>query len=474
MSMLQKNYLMSTIIQGRRHKLFQLLNTPARICPLCDKTSSFHSIISKNMRSRYYMKQENYDAKVIFDAMVNEYTHFVSVFKDYLIFDDINEFLGHYYEGVKTHTMLKALLNFYHKNTRSFPSYIALIPENKLLFRNIEEKQKIIDECNAGRAKDIKEEKKLFDSKFINEIHKLSAYSNFKPSKNTSKAERSLLLTDLLDAFVSKDTILQSGCSFKFSKDISSVKQPLEAKQPENAIDNEKSKLELRLSRNLATRLGFKTNREEVMVTPIEVIAKMSTLGRSSVLNPRNACNLTKKASKHLLTTNQNLKKFDTINLNSKQVSRKAMNSKERHLHLKEAFLRVHKTTSRRHLTLLSGSEHQPYNPKAHSNTRKDRTVHGMKDNRRNTIKPKTLKIKLAPLHHRILHKTGKSQPDLMKPIKKKELVQHKDSIKESLQEIFKSQLIQELRNKPLKSSKSLGNFRKKKIKAFTITKGFC
>lgn len=39
-----------------------------------------------------------YNVKVINDVIYNENTHVVSVFKDYLIFDDVSEFLKRSYD----------------------------------------------------------------------------------------------------------------------------------------------------------------------------------------------------------------------------------------------------------------------------------------------------------------------------------------------------------------------------------------
>lgn len=40
-----------------------------------------------------------YNVKVINDVIYNENTHLVSIFKDYLIFDDISEFLKRSYDS---------------------------------------------------------------------------------------------------------------------------------------------------------------------------------------------------------------------------------------------------------------------------------------------------------------------------------------------------------------------------------------
>ena len=84
--------------------------------------------------------------KVINDLIYNEQTHMVSIFKDYLILDDINEFLKrHYAKDTESHVRLPKLCEFYEKYSQVFPNFITL-PESKYMFRNIQRKQRLIDE----------------------------------------------------------------------------------------------------------------------------------------------------------------------------------------------------------------------------------------------------------------------------------------------------------------------------------------
>ena len=70
----------------------------------------------------------------------------VSIFKDYLILDDINEFLKRYYATHnESHIRLPKLCEFYEKYSQVFPNFIKL-PESKYMFRNIQRKQRLIDE----------------------------------------------------------------------------------------------------------------------------------------------------------------------------------------------------------------------------------------------------------------------------------------------------------------------------------------
>lgn len=86
-----------------------------------------------------------YNVKVVNDVIYNENTHIVSVFKDYLIFDDISEFMKRGYDLSEAEQRLPKIFEFYGKYSKVFPNYVAL-PENKYMFKNIERKQWHIDE----------------------------------------------------------------------------------------------------------------------------------------------------------------------------------------------------------------------------------------------------------------------------------------------------------------------------------------
>ena len=70
------------------------------------------------------------------DLIYNENTHIVSVFKDYLILDDINEFLKRSYTSKESTSRLNKLITFYDKYSQVFPNYVTL-PESKYMFKNI-------------------------------------------------------------------------------------------------------------------------------------------------------------------------------------------------------------------------------------------------------------------------------------------------------------------------------------------------
>lgn len=102
--------------------------------------SSKYEVIRNNLELKYLTSKEYYNTKIINDIIYNENTHIVSVFKDYLIFDDVSEFLKRQYEVSESKKRLPKVIEFYETYSKVFPNYVNL-PENKYMFKNIERKQ---------------------------------------------------------------------------------------------------------------------------------------------------------------------------------------------------------------------------------------------------------------------------------------------------------------------------------------------
>lgn len=123
-----------------------LLNTNSSITRQ-NKVHNFQNFVMGNLGRKYANCHEEFEnLKVVNDLIYNEQTHVVSIFKDYLILDDINEFLKRPYKReTESHVRLPKLCEFYQKYSQVFPNFVSL-PESKYMFRNIQRKQRLIDE----------------------------------------------------------------------------------------------------------------------------------------------------------------------------------------------------------------------------------------------------------------------------------------------------------------------------------------
>ncbi len=59
--------------------------------------SSIAAVMQSNLEKKYLTSREYYNSKIVNDIIYNESTHVVSIFKDYLIYDDVSEFLKRSY-----------------------------------------------------------------------------------------------------------------------------------------------------------------------------------------------------------------------------------------------------------------------------------------------------------------------------------------------------------------------------------------
>ena len=122
-----------------------------------------------------------YGTKMINDILYNEKTHYVEMFKEYLIYEDYSEFLKQYYGKTLQINRLNKLLTFYEKYSKIFPNYTAL-SESRYFYKNIKRKQKMINQINEVKKNKINNSDEesfsysdsnnnIFNSKVINDIY---------------------------------------------------------------------------------------------------------------------------------------------------------------------------------------------------------------------------------------------------------------------------------------------------------------
>jgi hypothetical protein len=130
-----------------------------------NNNQAMQNIIKKSLDKKYLTSRDYFNGKVITDIIYNECNNIVSIFKDFLILDDVSEFLKRSYSTQESLGRLPKVIDFYEKYSKVFPNYVNL-PENKFMFKNIERKQRHIDEKQRVLGKIKKEnlqksEKKL-------------------------------------------------------------------------------------------------------------------------------------------------------------------------------------------------------------------------------------------------------------------------------------------------------------------------
>lgn len=113
----------------------------------------------KKLVSKYSVNQTFYPRKKINELIYNEDSLYACAFKEFLIYEDENEFLKKYYCSQAGKSKLRNITIFYDKYSKMFPNYIIL-PESNILYKNIQKKQKMIDKLQEMKKEEEKEKNK--------------------------------------------------------------------------------------------------------------------------------------------------------------------------------------------------------------------------------------------------------------------------------------------------------------------------
>ncbi len=232
----ERNFLLRVCIHKKNRHLVKMLNCSAKDCLICNNKRGPTSLIRDNLNRKYRTTRDSYNTKVIGDIIYNESTHIVCVFKDFLVFGDISEYLKRFYAGYESAKRLPKVYDFYDKYSKVFPNYVA-IPESDFMFKNIERKQRLIDD-QQKLASDLRKKKpkavdpldstnRVLTSAFMREMNRPAGKSRQKPQGDSGELqqpsmsllqsflraqtrpggkEKSLSLQQLLDRFIAKDS----------------------------------------------------------------------------------------------------------------------------------------------------------------------------------------------------------------------------------------------------------------------------
>ena len=107
--------------------------------------SLLEKYIFLSLKCKYYIDQFTYGTIIINNIIYNEKSNIVATFKDYLITDDLSEFLKRYYTKIESSIRLPRFYEYYETYSRIYPNYTVL-PEAKYIYKNIHKKQKMIDQ----------------------------------------------------------------------------------------------------------------------------------------------------------------------------------------------------------------------------------------------------------------------------------------------------------------------------------------
>lgn len=104
---------------GIRNLKLRDLVTKKADCGLCKSSIAYsdqlQALIKSQLDAKYLAQDEYFDAKVSSDIMYNEPRQIVSIFKDYLIFDDFSEYMKRAYRGAEVKAKLPRMAEYYNQ-----------------------------------------------------------------------------------------------------------------------------------------------------------------------------------------------------------------------------------------------------------------------------------------------------------------------------------------------------------------------
>ena len=112
------------------------------------------------LRRKYDISVNFYNKKKINELIFNDPSLYTAKFKEYLLLEDENEFLRRFYKNTEKKKKLTTIYNFYANYSKIFPNYI-IIPESKYLYKNIQKKQKMIDNLQRMKRHEKKNKERL-------------------------------------------------------------------------------------------------------------------------------------------------------------------------------------------------------------------------------------------------------------------------------------------------------------------------
>ena len=131
--------------------------------------------MKNNLIQKYSINIEFYNKKKINQLVFNFESRYTAIFKEFLLNDDGNEFVRRFYHKNEIKKKLSKILSFYEQYSKIFPNY-TVISTSKYMYKNIQQKQKMIDKLQKMKIEDMENKKEnnlnktIFTNGAINSI----------------------------------------------------------------------------------------------------------------------------------------------------------------------------------------------------------------------------------------------------------------------------------------------------------------
>jgi len=251
-----------------------------------------------NLLKRYNTLPQRYDLYIINNIIFNNNTRIVSHFKDFLIYDEPNDFIQRFYSMKEGGLQLKFFISFYEENNKIFPNYFCL-PESKYLYRNIQQKQNILNNIENINNK-YKSKGHSYSTIFSSSI-KFSIYNESVYPSNSMNSNGDEDLKKLIKVINDNYSTISHIC--KKDKSLNTVLS--NSLEKENHINKEMGKFTI-INNNLLSKLLFSKKKEK---------GKMNDI-KKEIKNDENNSNCLSEREKYM-----NLNSKDNKDVKHKRIS---------------------------------------------------------------------------------------------------------------------------------------------------------
>ena len=306
---------------------------------------TIRKIIHFNFMKKY-LKNEFYYNSIIIDHIIhNDPGHIVAGFKDFLIMGDFNEFFQNYYKLKESLFLLPKIYEYYISCSVIFPNYVIL-PENQYIYKNIQRKQRVIDEQQDQEDKEenikkglIKEEKNddLFTSQVFDSILNQTDTSGMKQYFEVATEGNSLIgqLSKIIDGInyyennkISNLKTKYNNCLYKNNHNII-LNDSNNNIQSTNGINNDRDINHMQKKQKTANyiKINYHNNNDKLLKKKITENNKTQNTDNSkSKTKSKKGNNNTVKNNNNIIQLSNSIKVINEISNNTNKTSNILLN----------------------------------------------------------------------------------------------------------------------------------------------------
>lgn len=288
------------------------------------KNKSLH-LIEKYMHCylhKYNCDSRTYNTKVINDIIYDEKKHIVSLFRNFLLWDETSDFLKRFYYRIESIDRLPRITAYYEQYTLFPPVYFALDDLVKIMLKNVKKKKKYLemieeneDNVNKDSSDNIKEFNYIINPNEINST--MNDNTNIVNKTNSFKELNMLIDYDFkndefLESFnnIDNNNLSESKSLFDITNELNCVRSNTATNTiVKNTINKESKKKKIEIK-----KLDFKNIIPNTSIK-LKTITHKNLTERLKLNLPSTTASKKISTKPHIVYTTQSIKQKPKTNL---------------------------------------------------------------------------------------------------------------------------------------------------------------